>query len=143
MERVATAEDVLPSREALRAARQLYMDAQTALVAVEAFDLCISFADRVRGKLRMARSMQCNMERIKHGWLAAFEGDGERFLLAPTSRSALSDEGLWGLTHSIRSLRGLLRDDTGRDYLRRTLTTDCCLRLQRGMPFRLNEVDCQ
>ena len=141
MERVATDEDVLPSREALRAARQLYVDAQAALVAVEAFDLCVSFADGVRSKLRMARSMHCDMRRIKHGWLAAFEGDGERFLLAPASRSALSDEGLWALAHSIRSLRALLRDDAGRDYLRRTLTTDRCLRLQRGMPFRLNEAD--
>lgn len=134
-------QDVLLSPKARRAARQLYRYAQKALVAVEAFDLCIDFAKGIQGKFRWARYMQVDLKYIAHGWLGAYERDGESFRLAPISRCAESDSALWALAYCHRYLRALLGDQTGRDYLRENVSTGRWLRIQVGIPFRPDEID--
>ena len=138
---LAADEDAQLSLEARRSARQLYRYAQRVLVTVDAFDLCHEFAEGIRGNLYWARMMKCNLERITHGWLGAYERDGESFRLAPTSREAESDSALRSLAYCYRYLRALLSDETGRDYVRENVPNACWLRLQLGDPFLPSEID--
>lgn len=132
--------DALLSPEARRAARQLYRYAQQALVRVEAYDLCVEFASGLRGNLLMAQHVHVDLKHMQHGWLGTYFKDVENIRLA-TTPSTESIPALWALAYYYRYLRTLLRDPTGRDYLRENLPTECWLLIQAGAPFEPNEVD--
>ena len=133
--------DALLSPEARRAARQLYRYAQQALVRVEAYDLCNRFARGLRGNFRCAHAAHVDLKYIAHGWLGEYGKGAYGFRLAPTTRGLESDPALWALAYCYRYLRTLLRDPTGRDYLRENLPTECWRSIQLGAPFQSGEVD--
>jgi hypothetical protein len=133
--------DALLSPEARRAARQLYRYAQHALVRVEAYNLCIRFAHGLRGNFRRARAANVDPKHLAHGWLAEHGKGDDSFRLAPNTRSMESDPALWALAYCYRYLRTLLRDPTGRDYLRENLPLECWRSIQLGAPFQSAEVD--
>jgi|GEM_PF-4776967 len=132
---------VLLSPEARRAARQLYRYAQQALVRVEAFELCGRYAQRLQAAFSKARRVQVDLKNIPHGWLWKYSDDGQTVRLIPTSRSYQSDEGLWALAYHYRYLRMLLRDHTGRDYLRENLPSETWESVQLRPTFRPDEID--
>lgn len=126
---------------ARRTARQVYRYAQQALVRVEAYGFCNTFAFTLWLGFHNARSQGVDPKPMPHGWLAEYCTGGERFHFTSSSRSPDSDLALWALAYCHRYLRVLLQDGTGHDYLRDNLSAGCWRRIQVGIAFQPEEIE--
>jgi hypothetical protein len=122
-------------------AQQLYRHAQRALVFLDAFDLCDNFAARLQVLFTVIRLAQDNPDDLPREWISIY-GNGEKAVqLVPASRSEESDHGLWSLAYCLRYLRSLLRDRSGRGYVRERLPADCWENMQQHPTFDSSEID--
>jgi len=131
----------LMSKQAMRAARQLYRYAQPTLVALEAFNDCGRFESELRSRFSYARGASVDLIYIDHGWLGKYGKPGEDFRLVPVDYGFESDEALWAFAYYHKYRRALLGDPTGRDYLRENLAKDQWLDVQRGAPFPAADIE--
>ena len=153
--------DVVLSAKAQQAARQLYRYAQPVLVCIDAYSLCVWFGFAVHAVHHAALAVFRDLTRDSHSWLQAFSFRDHFFShpeqhadqrwtfgqkdvdahLAPYSSASESDSALRNYAYFHRYLRALLRDRTGRDYLRESLPSDRWQAVQAGRPFAPGWVD--
>jgi hypothetical protein len=157
----SSAANVALSARARKAAQLLYRYAQPTLICVDAYDLCAKYAYALHVVPSAAFHTFKGVTPDSHSWLRPFSFRDHYFShpeqhvdqhwtygeddvdahLAPYGRTSESDSGLRDYAYYHKYLRALLRDPSGRDYVRESVPSDRWPAIQSESPLMPDEVD--
>lgn len=136
-----SADDTPLSPTVEQVASQLYRFAQPTLAILEAFNDCVRFESELGERFQWASLAKVEIVRTKQGWLGQFGQPGKDFRIVPVDVSLDGIKAFWTFAYYQKCLRSLLKDKKGRDYLRRNLSIDLWVEVQKYAPFAPDEID--